>query len=156
MAETSAVPAVGVSRGISGKWVVIGLLAFGIGTTGLIYVYWDLHTRPFRPLMEALGREFPYSIPKVEGGRHKGGPLTLRIVLRVKDRPDAESPATQQIVNRIVEIVRAEQFDKFQLADFEVVQLYLMYLAPEKAAVEAAFTFRGADLVDRAPFPTTP
>ena len=38
---------------------------------GVMFVYWDLHTKPFRPLTEAIGRTFKHSLPKVEGGRHR-------------------------------------------------------------------------------------
>src|SRR5262245_43384712 len=72
---------------ISGSAVVFGMRRLGTVATVVMYVYWDLHTKPFRPLTEAIGRTFKNSLPKVEGGRHKRGPMTLRVALRVPFPP---------------------------------------------------------------------
>ena len=52
---------------VPGKWVVVGMFSFAIIAVLVMWVYWSLHTAPFRPLQEALGREFPYSRPLVQG-----------------------------------------------------------------------------------------
>ena len=86
VAPTSPTVPVPQRPGIPGKYVVLGMFVMGLISTATIFLYWDLHTGPFRPLTEALGRERPRSLPKVEGGSSKGGPNTLRIALRVQRR----------------------------------------------------------------------
>src|SRR5918994_583321 len=56
MTADAARPAAG-PRLVSGKLVVIGMFAFGLFLTGLLFAYWDLHTRPFRPLQEVTPYE---------------------------------------------------------------------------------------------------
>lgn len=124
------------------------MLASGVLATAVIFVYWDLHTRPFRPLTDALGREFRHSLPKVEGGRHKGSANTLRIAMRVPFVPMDSTIETQQHVNRVVELARQHA----NLADFEVLEIHLIQLAPEQAAVQKSFTFPTENVLTSLPF----
>jgi len=133
---------------ISGKWVVVGMFVMGIIASGVIFLYWDLHTRPFRPLTEAVGREFRHSLPKVEGGRHKGSANTLRIAMRVPFVPDASTPQTQRVVNRIVELAQQQA----ELARFDVLEVHLIQLAPEQMAVEQSFKYPASDVLTALPF----
>src|SRR3990172_5506244 len=55
----------------SGRWVVIAMFAFAALVVGSMWVYIDRHTAPFRPLRQALAREFENSAPNVEGGQTK-------------------------------------------------------------------------------------
>ncbi len=142
-----SIPAVG-RRGIPGHYVVMGLFLAGIVATVLIFLYWDWHTRPFRSLTEAIGREFSKSLPKVEGGSHKGSPMTLRIAMRVPFEPDEAHPETRQVVNRVVELARRHA----DLSRFEQFQVHLFQLAPERVAKQASFEYPIARITAELPF----
>lgn len=135
-------------RGIPGHYVVVGLFFAGIVATVLIFLYWDWHTRPFRPLTEAIGREFSKSLPKVEGGSHKGSPMTLRIAMRVPFEPDEGHPETRQVVNRVVELTRQHA----DLSRFEQFQVHLFQLAPERVAKQASFEYPIERIMKTLPF----
>lgn len=153
MSETSTHPTSPVKRpGIPGQYVVLGMFLTGIVATATIYLYWDLHTKPFRPLTEAIGREFKYSLPKVEGGRHKKGPLTLRITVRVPFLPDTAGESSQRLVNRLTELAR----EHGRLAEFEEFHIHLVQLAPERLAQEAEFNFPAAEVAEHLPFDLPP
>lgn len=139
-----------VPQGLSGKWVVIGMFALGILATSVIFLYWDLHTKPFRPLTEAIGREYRHSLPKVEGGRHKGSANTLRVSLRVPFVPIESHASTQGVVNRVVELARQEA----DLAGFEELEIHLIQLAPEQMAVQKTFEFPVTQVLSALPFST--
>jgi hypothetical protein len=133
---------------ISGRAVVVGLLMLGIAAVVVMFVYWDLHTRPFRPLTEAIGREFRHSLPKVEGGRPKRGPMTLRISMRVPFTPTEVSHDSHGVVNRVVELARQHA----RLEQFERVEIHLVEMRPEAEAVQQAFVFPAAEVRERLPF----
>ncbi|HUQ70762.1 MAG TPA: hypothetical protein VM165_14630, partial [Planctomycetaceae bacterium] len=114
----------------------------------VMFLYWEMHTRPFRPLTEAVGSEFRHSLPKVEGGRHKGAANTLRIAMRVPFVPSDSASQTQRVVNRVVELAQ-QQAD---LARFEVLEVHLIQLAPEQLAVEQTFKYPVSDVLTALPF----
>ena len=131
------------SREFSGRSLVIGLLCLGIAATVVMFVYWDQHTRPFRSLREAIGREFRHSRPNVEGGRLKGrGPWTLRISMSVDFPPAEDSPRANEIVNRVLEIAR-EQHDT---QDVEKVEINLIQIVPQELAKTRTFTWTKENL----------
>jgi hypothetical protein len=148
--DVSTEPVIPRARAISGRWVVLAMFAAGVVATVTMFVYWDLHTRPFRPLTEAVGREFRHSLPKVEGGRHKRGALTLRVSLRVPFTPTHLSLDAQQVVRRVVELAR----EHTPFADFEQVQVLLIEMRPEAEAVRCLFEFSAEQLRGEVPFET--
>jgi hypothetical protein len=124
------------SKEISGSAVVIGMLTLGVLATAMLFVYFELHTAPFRPLREAIGREFKHSRPNVEGGRVKGkGPMILRISLSVPFDPFLEETKSEDVKARILEIAR----EYHNLADFEQVQINLILFTPETTAKRRTF-----------------
>ncbi len=130
-------------REFSGRSLVIGLLILGLSATALMFVYWDQHTRPFRSLREAIGREFRHSRPNVAGGRHKGrGPKTLRIALSVDFPPAEDSPRANKIVDRIREIT-CEYPDVNQ---YEKIEINLIQFVPQELAKIRKFTWNPNDL----------
>ncbi len=130
-------------REFSGKYLVIGLLALGIAATALMFVYWDQHTRPFRSLREAIGREFRHSRPNVEGGRAKGrGPWTLRISMSVDFPPGEDSPRANQIVDRVLEITRQTH----DIDEFEKIEINLIQFIPQELAKTRTFTWTADQL----------
>jgi hypothetical protein len=131
------------ARQISGTWVVLGVFLLGAAATTVMFAYWELHTRPFRPLTEAIGRTYRHSLPKVEGGRHKKGPMTLRVALRVPFSPEADENAARQTVETICGLIRRHQ----DLAGYERVQIHLFQMVPEEAAKSKSFTFTPAEVL---------
>ena len=129
-------------REISGRTLVIGMLCLGIAATALMFVYWDQHTRPFRSLREAIGREFRRSRPNVEGGRQKGrGPKTLRISMSVDFPPAEDSPRANQIVDRVRKLT--SQYP--DVNDFEKIEVILIQIVPEELAKTRAFSWSPKD-----------
>ncbi|MBC8113147.1 MAG: hypothetical protein H7062_02120, partial [Candidatus Saccharimonas sp.] len=59
-------------RVVSGRVIVVAMFLLGLVLASLLFVYFEFNTRPFRPLRDAIGREFKRSRPNVEGGRFKG------------------------------------------------------------------------------------
>ena len=80
----------------SGTWMVLIMFAFAFAMIGTMYLYWELHTRPFRPLQIAIGAKYPNSMPRVIGGQHKshqpGSRVRLRIVIAVDFDPTEGLP----------------------------------------------------------------
>lgn len=134
------------SRRISGSAVVFGMLLLGSVATLVMYVYWDQHTKPFRPLTEAIGRTFKHSLPKVEGGRHKRGPMTLRVALRVPFPPAENDPQTDELLEKVKQLVRQYQ----NLDGYETVQIHLFQMVPEDSAKSKRFEYT-ADEIARVP-----
>lgn len=83
--------------GVPGKYVVMGMVAFGVALTGFMWIYTYLNNKPFIPLRHALVQKFKReTAPRVEGGQERGrGPTRLRIVLTVKFDPSLATPETQ-------------------------------------------------------------
>lgn len=124
-------------RRASGTWVVWGMIGFGVLATGLLYLYWDLHTRPFRPLQEAIARAYPGSQPIVQGGREEmeeATPRVLRIVLRVDFDPHAErnEARVQRRFDRVTALARRHH----DLAAYEKLEIYLNWMRPEQRIEE--------------------
>ena len=138
-------------REVSGRAIVVGLLLLGVAAVAVMFVYWDLHTRPFRSLTESIGREFRHALPKVEGGRNKQGPLTLRISLRVPFTPNETSPDAHRVVNRVVELARQHA----RLEEYERFEVHLVEMRPEAEAVQQRFEFPAEDVRERLPFDET-
>ena len=128
---------------LSGRKLVIGLLILGILATALMFVYWEQHTRPFRSLREAVGREFRHSRPNVEGGRSKGkGPWILRVSMSV-DFPATEEPERgQEIADRVLELVKQHVDRK----DLERVEVNLIQFVPQELAKTKTYAWDADEL----------
>ena len=125
MAQTTNPPQF---KTISGRWVVIGLLTFGVLTTGSLWLYSKMALAPFLPLRKALDEEFPQSHARVEGGRPKGKPPLLRIVMQVDFTPTEDDERVEQIFQRVVALARVH----VSLPEFEDFELHLVHYVPEK------------------------
>jgi hypothetical protein len=129
-------------REISGTKVVIGMFLLGLFLTLLLFIYFELHTRPFRPLREAIGREFKHSRPNVEGGRVKGrGQQTLRISLSVPFDPFTDEKQAAERNERILQLAREYQ----DLPSYEKVQINLIQFVPQSEAKRRTFEWSGVD-----------
>jgi hypothetical protein len=126
-------------RRISGRGMVLGMVAFGVLTTSAMWVYWMLHTGPFRPFQDALAAAFPHSSPRVDGGQrkmHKGTPRILRVVMRVDFDPTADTAHGEKVVDAVEQI--AGQY--LDLNGYEELEVYLFEGVPEKDVRQKEFT----------------
>jgi hypothetical protein len=118
---------------ISGRWVVVAMFVFALTTTGTLYLYWYLHTGPFRPLQEVLAHEFEGSHPLVQGGQEKvrkGSPKILRITLRVDFAPDDEN--NDELVDKVVDRISQLADEYHGLAKYNTLEIHLIRLRAEK------------------------
>jgi hypothetical protein len=112
-------------KGIPGPFVVIGMFAFGMLATGLLFAYWHFHTAPFQELQAALAKEFPGSRPRVEGGQrkqHQHTPRVLRVILKVDYLPESDPKQSNQIADRVLEL--AEKHHGLEPYDLAEIHLY--------------------------------
>lgn len=109
------------SRELSGRWVVVGMLLFGVTATSILYLYWRLHTAPFLPLQQALADRFEDSRPRVEGGQrkiHQNTPRILRIIIKVDFNPQTSEQKVQSLVREIAEVAADyQELDQYQLLE---------------------------------------
>lgn len=127
-------------RELSGTAVVLGMLLLGILATSFLFVYFELHTRPFRPLREAIGRAIRHSRPNVEGGQVRGrGPHILRISLSVPFDPHTNSADAEEYNQKILAIARQHQ----DLSKYQQVQINQIFFEPQKEAKRRTFDFEG-------------
>lgn len=135
---------------VPGKWVVVGMFGFAMLAVSLMYLYWDLHTAPFRPLQEALGREFPYSRPLVQGGRrkmHKGTPSLLRIVMRIEFDPYLDERKTQAFADEITAFAQ----EHHDVSQYDAIEVHLHWPEPESEIKQWTTTIPLEDGSDDAP-----
>ena len=118
-------------RVVSGRAVVLGLATFSVLMVASLFVYWELYTRPFRPLQDAIAARFPESSPRVVAGRHKShlskSPYVLRIVLRVKEDPREHDGAMRHRVNELRELLQPQA----DLSTYDQIEIHLTYRQPE-------------------------
>ena len=128
-------------RELSGRAIVVVMFLLGSALTVLLYVYFEFNTRPFRPLRDAIGREFKHSRPNVEGGRLKGrGAMTLRISMSVPFDPFQDHSKSQDVLTRVLFLARQHQ----DLTRFEKCEVNLIHFVPEQTAVTKTFQWSGA------------
>ena len=134
-----------VAVGQSGRWVVIAMIIFALILVGVMWLYLDRHTRPFRPLRQALAREFEDSAPKVEGGQtkiEKGTPKTLRIIMRVPFNPNKEPEKANEFAHRVAKFAESHH----DLGQYDVVEIHLFYPDPERQIEEWSVEIDPAEL----------
>ncbi len=126
---------------ISGRYLLIGLVVLAFSMSGVLWVYWYLHTKPFVPLQRAVTATFPKSYPQVQGGQrrmHKDSPKILRITLRVKFDPEPQEADEQvtAIVNQLEALARKH----IDYASYEQFEIHLIQMQPEHAAKKRTIT----------------
>lgn len=118
---------------ISGKWVVLALLSFGVFLTGFMWIYTYLSNKPFIPLRHAIVKEYTRaSSPIVQGGKVRGrGPGILRILMNVEFDPTIKTDGVPAKVtameHRIAELAR----EHLDLSQYERWEFILVYYKPE-------------------------
>ncbi|MEZ5944209.1 MAG: hypothetical protein R3C18_22680 [Planctomycetaceae bacterium] len=122
-------------RSVSGRLVVAGMVGFAVFMVSLLWLYWELYTRPYRELQIAIAAEFPDSSPRVVGGTHKSGregdPKTLRILVYIPldgFNLDEESDERQEIILRLAALAAEHQ----ELTEYGVMEIRLMQRLPEQ------------------------
>jgi len=135
--------------------MVLIMFAFAFAMIGMMYLYWELHTRPFRQLQIAINARYPNSMPRVIGGQHKshqpGSKTTLRIVIAVDfdptlgiARPAGTKPEdedrltvteTMELDPRVVQAYQSllqMAKENTDLAPYEIIEIFLEHRRPEK------------------------
>ncbi len=129
----------------SGTLLVGGMVAFGLLLTATLYAYWSFHTAPFRPLAESLGRRFPGSAPRVDGGKprlDRPGDMVLRVVMKVGFDPNADDARAEAFADE----VRAFIAGRRSLAGFDVLELHLFSTTPGREPSQRTFRSRVEEL----------
>ena len=128
-------------RELSGRAIVVGMLTLGVFAVSLLFIYFELNARPFRPLREAIGREFKHSRPNVEGGRPKGkGPMMLRISMTVPFDPFLDEERVNSTIARVLAIAREHK----DLTSYDEVELNLIQFVPQADARRNRLHWTGA------------
>ena len=129
-------------RTISGRWLVIGMFAMGITATGLLYAYSTLHLGPFKPLQEAIVKEFPGSSPRVDGGKKRmqlDTPTILRILMKSEiDLLSEDEESVRKMLamrKRIAELVG----EKVTLPDLAILELHVYKLLQEDQILKRSY-----------------
>jgi hypothetical protein len=127
-------------RSLRGRNVVLGMLAFGVLMVLALWLYWEMYTRPFRPLQAAINAEFPGSSPRVVGGRPKShqddSPTLLRIIIRVDFDPQT---ADEAVLQEHVDRLRALAGQHLDLSPYEVLEIHLIQRVPEEQTRQRKF-----------------
>lgn len=113
---------------VSGRWVVLAMLGFGVIMTGAIWAFSKFELEPFQPLARAIKAEFPESHPHVKGGRPKKLPPLLRIVMQVNFTPRETDDRVTHIVDRVISLAK----EHVDLAEYEKLEIHIVHYVPEK------------------------
>ncbi len=113
---------------ISGRTVVLAMLAFGIVMAGSIWVFSIFEIEPFQPLTRAIKAEFPKSEPHVKGGRPKKQPPLLRVIMQVDFTPSETDERVTHVVDRVTALAKQH----LNLAEYETLQIHIVHYVPEK------------------------
>ncbi len=118
--------------GIPGWWIVFAMFTFAITIIVLLFLYWELYTRPFREVQVAIAEAFPKSQPQVVGGKHKShrpdAKSEMRIVIQVANDPRTDDKQSAQIALRLARIA-AEHHD---LSAYDLLDIILVHRVPER------------------------
>lgn len=120
------------AAGIPGRTVVFAMFTFAITIIVMLFLYWELYTRPFRDVQVAIAREFPKSQPQVIGGKHKShrseARSEMRIVIQVASDPRTDEAQSAQIARRLAQIAN----ELHDLSAYEVLDVILVHRVPER------------------------
>ena len=114
----------------------------GITATGLLYAYSTLHLGPFKPLQEAIVKEFPGSSPRVDGGKKRmqlDTPTILRILMKSEIDPlSADEQSVREMLalrKRIAELT----LEKVPLPDLAIIELHVYKLVQEEQILKRSY-----------------
>lgn len=119
-------------REVSGRAAVLGMTAFALAIVAAMFTYWELYTRPFRPLQAAIAARFERSSPRVVGGRYKShrpdSPAILRIIIRSPLDPREHAAEMRSMANELIAIAA----EHGALEDYDRVEVFIMHRRPEQ------------------------
>ena len=150
--------------------MVLIMFAFAFAMIGLMFLYWELHTAPFRPLQMAIGTRHPNSMPRVIGGRNRshrpGSKSILRMIIVVDydpteglPRPPRPKGSPKDEDDRLVltkEMVLDPRVERdygsllhlarqtTDLSSYEEIEIFLEHRRPEKSS-RTLFAVRAKD-----------
>lgn len=130
------------TRTISGRWMVIGMFALGITATGLLYAYSTLHLGPFKPLQEAIVKEFPGSSPRVDGGKKRmqlDTPTILRILMKSEIDPLSDSDESIGAMLALRKRVAVLALENVPLPDLAMIELHVYKLVQEEQILKRSY-----------------
>jgi len=130
------------ARTISGRWLVIGMFTMGITATGLLYAYSTLHLGPFKPLQEAIVKEFPGSSPRVDGGKKRmqlGTPTILRILMKSETDPLSESEESVRTMTAMRKRIAELALENVTLPDLAIIELHVYKLVQEDQILKRSY-----------------
>ena len=128
---------------VSGRWVVLAMLGFGVVMAGSIWVFSKFEIEPFQPLARAIKAEFPKSEPHVKGGHPKKQPPLLRVIMKVDFTPSETDPRVTHIVDRVTALAK----EHLNLAEYETLQIHIVHYVPEKSPEHVTIERRVRDLL---------
>ena len=135
--------------------MVVVMFAFAFSMIGLMFLYWELHTRPFRALQMAIGARHENSMPRVIGGKNKShkpqSQARLRMIILVDFGPTAGLPRPEKseledenkfsLTDEMQPDARVEKYhgsllhlakQHTDLSQYELIEIFLEYRRPEK------------------------
>lgn len=130
------------TRTIPGRWLVIGMFIMGITATGLLYAYSTLHLGPFKPLQEAIVREFPGSSPRVDGGKKRmqmDTPTILRILMKTEIDPLSDSEESVNAMKAMRKRIAELAIEKVTLPDLAIIELHVYKLVKEDQILKRSY-----------------
>lgn len=100
-------------------------------TMGLIFasgmvIYWDSHTRPFRPLQNKLAIMAPAYMVSVSGGkaeRTAGKPMKLKIIFRPVNH---DHEVTEQDLDTLTTLAYEQAKLKLDLSPYEIFEVLIL------------------------------
>ncbi|TWT58167.1 hypothetical protein KOR42_15380 [Thalassoglobus neptunius] len=112
------------------------MFGFAFMMIAMLFLYWELYTKPFRSLQYAIAAEFPDSSPKVIGGQHKShkdiSPVLLRVVVYVPDKDFDPTTDDAKSEVRALDLVRLA-FENHDVDQYEQIDVVLLQKVPEGA-----------------------
>lgn len=127
-------------RSNAGRNVVIAMFVFAGALVTFMFSYWHYHTAKYRPLQDALAREFPRSKPRVEGGKHKLHDESLPRVLRVVMKVDFDADVSPVLAKEQLTQVRNLAEQHVDVGSFDELELHLYQTPPEQEIKQWKFT----------------
>ena len=114
----------------------------GITATGLLYAYSTLHLGPFKPLQEAIVKEFPGSSPRVDGGKKRlqlDTPTILRILIKSEIDPLSENEESVREMLALRKRIAELTLEKVPLPDLAIIELHVYKLVQEEQILKRSY-----------------
>ena len=113
----------------AGSWTVVAMFGFATLMIAILFLYWELYTKPFRPLQYAIAEQFPDSSPKVIGGQHKShkddNPVILRLVVNIPEKEFDPTENEEASNKRAMELTRLA-FEHHDVTQYEQIDVVLL------------------------------